>query len=422
MTQERGKKIAVIGAGVAGVVAAYLLSRRHEVQLFESNSYIGGHTNTVEIPSGPDAGLPVDTGFIVLNDQTYPLMHRFLADLKVPVRYSDMSFGYYCRESGLQYAGTGLKGLFAQPANIFSPSHVRFLLEIKRFCQLGMSTLENSVELAGSVAEFCKRHGLSSKFLRDYLIPMAGAIWSAPDSHIENFPIETLLRFFANHGLLNLKQRPRWQTVVGGSYQYVKAFCRQFPGKIHVNCPVQEIVRQSAKVKVGTAEGEQEFDYVIIALHADFALRVLRDPDDFERRLLGAWSYQNNHTVLHTDLSFLPPNPRAWASWNYCREAEQDRPTVSVTYDMTRLQGLRANKRYLVTLNPRRDINQAELIASFNYTHPVYTENAIFAQKELSKLQGKRNTFYCGSYFGFGFHEDAVKSAVAVSRQFGIEL
>ncbi|BCA79297.1 FAD-dependent oxidoreductase [Desulfuromonas sp. AOP6] len=427
MTQDHarpGQRIAVIGGGVAGIVAAHLLQERHEVTLFEKNDYLGGHTHTIEIKEGPDAGAAVDTGFIVLNDRTYPLFQTFLKRLGVATRDSEMSFGFQCHQSGLVYAGTNLNGLFAQRRNLFSPTFFRFLQEIGRFNRQASLDLEGGTVHTVTLREYLAHWGYSRFLVDNYLVPMAAAIWSTPAVQIGDFPAVSFLNFFRNHGLLSFRNRPIWKTVVGGSHAYVKAFSGKFRGQLHLRSSVRAIERRPEGVQVTLADGEVlSFDHVVLAAHADQNLAMLKDPSLLETRLLSPWRYQKNHTVLHTDSSLLPRRRSAWAAWNFTREreTEQDRP-VFVTYYMNRLQGLRTSRDYCVTLNRRDPFDPATVIAEMDYHHPLYDFDAMATQRELPDLNGKQRTFFCGSYFGYGFHEDAVRSGVAVAKSFGISL
>lgn len=421
----KNSKVAVIGGGVSGIVTSFLLQKNYKVSLFEANNYLGGHTNTFEIKQGEDAGLAIDTGFIVLNDKNYPNLHKFLNRLNVETRYSDMSFSYYEKNSGFCYAGTNLFGLFANKRNIVSHRFWAFFKEIKRFCKLAQEAIYNDLSLDISIKDFLIDNKFSSDFIERYLVPMAAAIWSASQSDIFSFPARTLFNFFNNHGLLSLKDRPNWQTVVGGSHSYVKQFKEQFSGEIYLKTPINSIFKNdNGTVGLNFINKEKEnFDAVIIATHADQALKLLMSPSKTQQKLLGVWSYKNNHTVLHTDTNFLPKNKNAWASWNYVRNQsfESDSP-VTVTYDMNRLQGLTVKKRYCVTLNPQNNVSPQCIIAEFNYAHPTFTKESVSTQKELSKIQGQDNIYFCGSYFGYGFHEDAVNSAVEVGKYFGASL
>jgi len=411
------KTVAVIGGGVAGIVAAHLLQDTREVTIFEKENYLGGHTHTVSVPDGPDEGTPVDTGFIVFNEATYPLFIEFLQELEVPSRETQMSFGFHCERTGLTYAGTDLAGLFAQRSNLFSARYYRFLVEIARFCRQGKADLKDGQEL-GTLDDYLLRHRFSPFMVENYLLPMAAAIWSTPAGRVGQFPALSFLRFFNNHGLLSLLDRPRWRTVSGGSSRYVRAFLRRFCGTVRCDAPIARVMRTAAGVSVEIV-GEQPriFDDVFIAAHADQALRLLGDPSPEESRLLGAWRYEENTTVLHTDVSVLPPAPKAWACWNFRREAEAQ-SRVFVTYAMNLLQGLAARKQYMVTLNRPSPHDESQVLASLVYHHPVYTRESMATQSVLSSLNGRRNTYFCGSYFGFGFHEDAVRSSHNAVEQF----
>ena len=415
-------RIAVIGAGVAGITAAYLLQRSANVKLFEKNARLGGHTNTITIEDGPDAGTPVDTGFIVMNDRTYPLLHTLLEQWSCPVRYSDMSFSYFSEQTGFHYAGTTLSGLFVQRRNLFRPSYYKFLSEIYRFGKQAIRDLENNAVGSQSLGDYV-RH-LSPLTVNSYIIPMAAAIWSATQHDILGFPAKNLLTFWRNHGLLSLTDRPTWQTVVGGSHSYVKAFARSFCGQIALRSDIASIRRLDDHVMIVHRNGEEEiFDKLVLATHADEALALLENPTSDEQRLLGAWRYQENRTLLHTDASVLPANRKAWASWNYYdrNDAKPDNP-VPVTYHMNRLQGLKTLDDYFVTLNPDREPARGTLIRDIVYHHPVFSEAAVATQPHLPSLQGRLHTWFCGSYFGYGFHEDAVRSAVQMAELHGVSL
>ncbi len=420
---ERGQKIAVVGGGVAGIVAAHLLQRRHEVTLFEQKDYLGGHTHTVEIVTGPDAGLAVDTGFIVLNDATYPLFQRFLADLEVATRPSEMSFGLHCRQTGLLYAGTDLRGLFAQRSNLFRPTFHRFLAEIARFCKEACIDLDQGSAAGMTLGRYLEAGRFSAYMIDNYLVPMAAAIWSTPTAQIADFPAEPFLRFFRNHGLLSLRNRPQWRTVVGGSHAYVKAFLERFRGRVHLNSRVQKIRRAPDRVTVALTDASHAFDQIVVATHADQALRLLENPSPLEERLLSPWTYQKNHAVLHTDASVIPKQKHARAAWNFTREKDhgRERP-VFVTYYMNRLQGLTAQRDYCVTLNREGGYRPGTVIAEMAYHHPLYTFESMATQAQLPRLNGERRTRFCGSYFGYGFHEDAVRSGAAVAKDWGDSL
>lgn len=421
--EDQRKRIAVVGGGVAGITACQILERCHDVTLFEKNSYVGGHTNTVVIEKGPDAGTAVDTGFIVCNDRTYPLFHELLSQLNVKVRNSDMSFGYYCRNTEFFYAGTDLGGLFAQRKNILSPRLWAILYGILKFARCGQSQIDASHSVDATLGEFITANGFSDIFVDDYLYPMGSAIWSAPREDLALFPAKAFLAFFKNHGLLSLIDRPQWQTVVGGSHSYVRSFLSSCKTKVSINQPVRTIERKENHVQLRFDEDRSEvFDSVVLALHADEALSLLADPSKEEEQLLGAWEYAANSTILHTDISVLPPNKNAWASWNYTREKDsQEGQPATVSYYMNLLQGLDTKEHYCVTLNPKQLPKENSIIKEFSYSHPQYSSKAINSQGGFAAIQGARQTYYCGSYHGHGFHEDAVSSAVNVAKYFGLE-
>lgn len=420
---EQGHKVAVVGGGVAGIVTSWLLKEHHQVTLFEANEYLGGHTHTITIEDGPDAGTPVDTGFIVLNDRTYPNFIKFLGKLEVDTRNTDMSFSFNDQVSGLVYSGSDLNGIFAQRGNLLRPSFWRMLRGMLRFFKESETALETD-----SVPDISLGEYLAGRYPRetieDYILPMAAAIWSAAPGELEKFPALSFLKFFHNHGLLSISGRPQWMTVIGGSYSYVKVFESSFPGDIRMGHPIVGIARSSTGVNLRTRGGETlHFDRVVVAAHADDALKMLEDPSDDEKKLLGAWRYHANETVLHTDTSVLPPVKRAWSCWNYCREQtwERNHP-VSVSYSMNLLQGLNTVNHYCVSLNRRTPIDEGSVIARMTYHHPAYTFDSVRTQPQLPGLNGQNHTWFCGSYFGNGFHEDAVSSAVQVGRDFGAEL
>ncbi len=401
-----GLRIAVVGAGVAGLTAAWLLQRRHQVWVFEQNQYVGGHTNTVVLPAGPDAGTPVDTGFIVLNDRNYPTFTKLLEQLDVPVRTADMSFGYYDRVSGLCYSGHDANRLFAQRKNLLDPRFLRLVADLLRF------NLDRPARPQETLQSYLDRGHYSQFFRHHYLTAIGAAVWSTPSRQMLDFPAANLLAFFKNHGMRSLTDRPVWQTIPGGSQTYV----RKMLARLNVTTGVQaRVTRLADSVEV---QGER-FDAVVLAGHADQSLRALNDPSPEERRLLGSWSYHRNHTVLHTDLSLMPPVRRAWASWNFTRQ-HPDEPAF-LSYHMNRLQGLCTHRQYLVTLNRPEPYPEGSVVAEFHYEHPAYTTASVATQPLLKSLNRDR-TYFCGSYFGYGFHEDAVKSAVAVAESLGCPL
>jgi predicted NAD/FAD-binding protein len=405
------KSVAVVGGGVAGIVAAHRLQENHAVSIFDSGEYLGGHTHTNVLPDGPDAGTPVDTGFIVFNEATYPRFIAFLDELGVESRSTEMSFSCHNAVNGLVYAGNDLNGLFAQRVNLLRPSYYRFLLEIGRFCRQGKIDVGAGQDL-GSLADYIGRHRFHPFMVDNYLKPMAAAIWSTPAAEVVAFPALSFLRFFRNHGLLDLWNRPAWRTVAGGSHSYVQAFARRFTGAIHLKQAVHRLNRDSEGVVLEFGDGSRErFDLAVVATHADQALALLAEPTDLERRLLGPWRYEKNDTVLHTDLTVLPRERHAWACWNFRLEGDGDEPRPAyVTYAMNLLQGLRVNRQYLVTLNRPGEYPERKVIARMVYHHPTYTAASMATQAELQSLNAAGRAVFCGSYFGYGFHEDAVRA------------
>jgi len=420
--ESKHLNIAVVGGGVAGLTAAYQLQKAHNVTLFEADDYVGGHTNTHTIEDGPDAGTPVDTGFIVLNDRTYPVLNRFFDRLGVAIRKSDMSFSYYSEKTGFQYASRNFNSLFAQRGNLLDMSYWRMLGEILHFNRKVQRGLEQGGLDSITLGEFLDREGYRPRFRRHYVFPMVAAIWSAPDETVEQFPMLTFARFFYNHGLLSVTDQPQWYFVAGGSQTYVRAFLKQFNGKVVTRAGITAVQRTPEGVVISDRQGEERiFDRVVIATHADQALDLLEDPSEDEKRLLGPWEYSVNETYLHTDTRWMPANRRAWASWNFFREAgAQAAAPVTLTYHMNRLQRLETLKQYLVTLNPFKAIAAEKIIAHMTYTHPTYTFASLQTQHELPKLNGLRNTAFCGSYFGYGFHEDAAHSGVQAAAALGV--
>ncbi len=411
-TQSPRRPLAVIGGGVAGIVAAHLLQNDYQVTLFEQGDYLGGHTHTVVIPSGPDAGTPVDTGFIVFNSSAYPHFVSFLDGLGVASRPTEMSFSFFCQPSNFLYAGNTLSGLFAQRGNLLRPGFYRFLFEIARFCRRGRADVDSPAEL-GSLDDYVRRHHFHPFMVDNYLRPMAAAIWSTPTAEVTAFPASAFLRFFKNHGLFDLIDRPQWRTVVGGSHSYVKAFAASFTGTIRLGATVRRLRRGPDEVTVELADGSAaSFDQAVVACHADQALRLLDEPSAEERRLLSPWRYEENHTVLHRDARVMPPSRRAWASWNFRRQGPRDGTQPAyVSYWMNLLQGLNCKDDYLVTLNRPDDYDERQVVARMVYHHPSYSERSMATQGELASLNGVQRTWFCGSYFGYGFHEDAVRSS-----------
>ena len=399
------------------MVSAYLLAEDHEVTVFEANDYIGGHTHTIDVELGRQR-YAVDTGFIVFNDWTYPNFITLLQRLGVRSKPSVMSFSVRCEETGLEYAGTSLNTLFAQRRNLWRPEFYRMVFDTLRFFREGKRFLTQEDHVS-SMEEFLGRFGYSELFRNKFLLPMMSAIWSSEPGAVEQFPARHYLRFFKHHGLLNVWHRPQWRVVDGGSSQYVAKLTQRYRERIRLNTPVDQIRRVENGVLVKSAPGDEErFDHVVIAAHSDQARRMLADPSEREREILGAIPYRVNDTVLHTDIGLLPRNRRAWASWNYhFTSQDQDRPMV--TYNMNILQSIRASDTFSVTLNRRDTINPERILDSYEYYHPLFTSEGLCAQKRHAEISGVNRTHYCGAYWGYGFHEDGVNSALAACRYFG---
>lgn len=410
------RRIAIIGSGVSGLVAARLLSDSHEIHVFEASDYAGGHANTVDIELA-DQRLAVDTGFMVFNERTYPNFCRLLRMLQVSARDSDMSFSVQCSRSGLEYQGSSFNGLFAQRINLVRPSFWRMLADIMRFNAAAGRYLHSGVN-DETLGQFLDRGGYTRAFRDQYLLPMIAAIWSARPGDILSFPTVFLLRFLENHGLLQIRDRPIWKTIRGGSRNYVKALIAPFAGQIRYRAPVSSVTRHEQGVAIASPAGVELFDAVVLATHADDSLRMLTDADSTERAILDAFPYQANEAVLHTDQSLLPQRRRAWASWNYYVSSQSDLP-ASVTYDLSRLQRIRSAQRVLVSLNPTQRIDPARVLGRFSYRHPVFSLDSLQAQRQFDQINGRRRTYFCGAYRFNGFHEDGVASALEVCAHFG---
>lgn len=408
-------KIAVIGAGIAGNVAAYHLSREHRVRLFEGNQYAGGHTHTHRIDIAGQQ-YNVDTGFIVFNDRTYPHFMTLLRQLEVPWQPADMSFSVHCESSGFEYAGTNLNTLFAQRSNLFRPSFYGFLRDILRFNREALSLLavpDNST----SLAEFLRQGRFGKRFVDQYILPMGAAIWSMNTEQMLSFPAVFFLRFFANHGLLSVNNRPQWYVIEGGSRTYVDRLLARSNIDVCLGTPVARVRRLENCVEIEHGRGRESFDALFLACHSDQALALLEDPSLAETSVLSAIPYQKNEAVLHTDKRLLPRRRRAWSSWNY-RLPVNRADTATVTYHMNRLQSLKATEELCVTLNSHIEIPESRILQRMEYSHPVFTREGVAAQQRQQEINGARRTFYCGAYWRYGFHEDGVVSALNALQHF----
>ncbi|HET8850390.1 MAG: FAD-dependent oxidoreductase [Marinobacter sp. 34-60-7] len=421
MNQDR-QRIAVIGAGVSGLTAAWLLSEKHDVQLFEAGDYAGGHTNTEQVEAGGQTW-PVNTGFIVYNDWTYPNFIKLMDRLGVASEVSDMSFSVDSHATGLQYNGTSLNTLFAQRKNLFNLPFLKMIREILRFNKESRADLAaGDIPEGETLGEYLNRNHYSRFFRNYYIVPMGAAIWSAPEIVLEQFPIRFFLQFFNNHGMLSVDDRPTWRVISGGSATYVRAMMGRLGDRTHLNSPVDRVVRDDEGVTITVKGEDHRFDQVILACHSDQALRMLGDPSDQEREILGAIGYQKNDVVLHTDASVLPSTRLAWAAWNYTIPEHSTQP-VSVTYNMNILQNFHnAPETFCVTLNRSHDIDPDKVIKRFEYDHPVFTLEAVQAQERYDEIGNHNRTHFCGAYWFNGFHEDGVRSALRVTQAFGVEL
>ena len=413
-------RIAIIGTGISGMTAGYLLGRDHDVVAYEANGVAGGHTATVDVPINGRTW-SVDTGFIVFNHKTYPNFTRLLDRLAVASQPSVMSFSMQDMTSGLVFCPSSLNALFIQRRNLVRPAFYRMLLDAWRF-KNGARRLLASSDDEITLDDYLSANRFGSDFIHRFLIPMGAAIWSAGPDAFRNFPARYFAEFFENHGFLNVVDQPQWRVIQGGSRNYIGPLTRSFADRIRVDSPVAAITRSPGQVTVTTADGHPDtFDHVVIAAHSDQALAMLTDPSAAERDVLGRIAYQANDVLLHTDTSVLPPRRAAWASWNYLNpERPQDR--VALTYNMNILQGLDAPVTFCVSLNIGDRVDPGKVIRRFVYHHPMYTPDSLAARRRHRDISGVNRTSYCGAYWGYGFHEDGVNSALAVGREFGKEL
>jgi predicted NAD/FAD-binding protein len=414
---DSARSVAVIGSGISGLSAAWLLSRTMRVTLYESEARLGGHSNTVVVPTA-NGPIPVDTGFIVYNERNYPNLVALFKEIGVETSASEMSFAASLDGGKLEYSGSGLNGLMGQRGNVVRPRFWRMMRDILRFYREAPALLQRG-DLDGlTLGDYLDRNRYADAFVEDHLLPMGAAIWSMTAREMRSYPLLAFVRFFASHGLLNLVDRPVWRTVQGGSREYVQRISAHLADQVRLKTPVTRITREHGSVIVTDASGATEsFTDIVIATHADQALRLLGDADAQERSVLGAFRYTDNLAVLHSDDALMPRRKRVWSSWNYIGEKRSDgSQPLCVTYWMNRLQNLDNRHPLFVTLNPTRPIDPAKQIESFQYTHPLFDQAALDAQKQLWRLQGQRNTWFCGAYFGYGFHEDGLQSGLAAAE------
>lgn len=413
-------RVAIIGGGISGNICGYLLHDSHDVTLFTADSHNGGHTHTHCIEF-ENRKLHVDTGFMVYNQRTYPFFVKLLERLGIRSKKSDMSFSVRCERSNLEYSGSSVNGLFAQRSNVLRPAFYRMLLDILRFNREAPRALELCSDSL-TLQSYLSKNRYSDYFIQNYLVPLGASIWSARADRFLAFPLKFLIAFLDNHGLLQVRNRPQWYTIEGGAQRYVEVMTQGFKNSIRLDCPVERVDRSSDSVKLHTRSGAAlEFDRVIFATHADTTLALLSKPTPKETEILSQFEFQQNKAILHTDQRLLPKSRRAWASWNYHVSDESAAP-ASVTYDVNRLQSHGCSQPICVTLNPTHEIDEHHVIKKMLYRHPVFSTGTITTQNRQQEINGENNSFFCGAYWGFGFHEDGLRSGLAVAKCFGKEL
>ena len=407
-------KIAVIGSGISGLSSAYYLSKKYKVDLFEKDDHFGGHSYTYEIKER-DKIIPVDLGFIVFNEITYPNLIRFFKHLNVPYEKSDMSFSVSIKNSNIEYSGSGLGGLFANKSNLFNLKFLNMIKEIISFYKIAPELLNEEIK-EQTLGDYLKEKKFSKYFIEYHLIPMVAAIWSMPFDKAKEMPLKFFLNFFNNHGLFKLKNRPQWFTVTNRSRSYVKNITGKISGEIFKNYKVDKIIRSDDNIRIMIGNDYIDYDQVVLASHADESLNMIEKPTAEEKNLLGKFQYVENEAFLHTDENLMPIKKRAWSSWNSISNNEE----TCITYWLNKLQNLKSEKNYFLTLNPIFKINDSSVIKKVNFTHPYLNSENTKIQKDLHIIQGKKRTWFCGSYFGYGFHEDGLKSSLDLINNFNI--
>jgi len=407
-------KIAVVGSGISGLSAAYYLSKKFKVDLFEQDNHFGGHSYTYEIKNN-NKKILVDLGFIVFNELTYPNLLNFFKELDVPYEKSDMSFAVSVQNTGIEYCGRGLKALFANKLNIINFNFIKMIKEIISFYKTAPSLLNNEIENE-TLGGYLEKINSSKYFTNFHIIPMVSAIWSMPFSKVKDMPLKLFLNFFINHGLFRLKNRPQWYTVSNRSKTYVNKVLKKISGEYFKNYKVDRISRSAHNVRITIGNEYLDYDHVVLASHADQSLKMLDNPTPDEKRILGEFKYVSNIAILHTDEQLMPRKKLAWSSWNSI--SKENLSKTCVTYWLNNLQNLKCKENYFLTLNPVQDIEKNKVISKVNFTHPYFNSQTAKLQKELHSLQGKKRTWFCGSYFGYGFHEDGLKSSIEMMKYF----
>ena len=411
-------KIAVIGSGISGLSVAHLLSKKHKVDLFEKNNHFGGHSYTVEIPKNNLNDLiSIDLGFIVFNKINYPNLVKLFETLNIPYEKSDMSFSVSVKNSNIEYSGSGFSGLFSNKLNIFNLNFLKMIKEIIFFYREAEKLNEKQYKNL-TLGDFLKSKKMSNYFVNFHIIPMVAAIWSMPLNLAEKIPMDLFIKFFKNHGLFKIKNRPQWYTVKGRSKIYVNKMLQTISGEYFKNYEIKKVFRNKKNVRLyyGSLNEYFDYDHVVFATHADEALRLIENQTEDEKKILKNFNYKKNTAILHYDEFFMPKNKNVWSSWNSILNIN-DLNKNCVTYWLNRLQNLKTSKNYFLTLNPNSEIDNKKIIKKVEFTHPFYDLKTIATQKNLSNLQGKNNSWFCGSYFGYGFHEDGLKSAINVAKK-----
>ena len=407
-------KIAIVGSGISGNSLAYTLSKEHDITLFEKNNRLGGHSHTHEIIS-QGKKINVDTGFIVFNKKTYPLFTKLLDELNVHYEKSDMSFSVFSKDRNFEYNGTTLNTLFSQRKNIFNYKFIKMIYEIIKFNKVALTLLSAKTEI--SLETFLRQNNFSDYFCKNYILPMGSAIWSSNINSMLKFPAVFFVKFFNNHGMLNINDRPQWLTVTNGSKEYVEKLTASIKKNIKLNCPVKTVKRNKDSVEIKSSDGTEIFDYIFFACHSDEALKLIIDPSAQEKKVLSSIPYSKNEVTLHTDESIMPNNKLTWAAWNYNIDSTNDMP-IALTYNMNILQNLKTQQTILVTLNDNGNINPEKVLKKINYDHPLFSLRSVEAQKNYGIISGVNRTGYAGAYWGNGFHEDGISSAYNAIKYF----